>query len=196
MISLGLAQLHRPELRESYTDQVVARLYAAATGVGGDGSTLAAVETAARWWGSGLASATVTPSNIPLRSVTPTFLDCVGRSLCRSGESLHVIEMSYLWRAIVAQTRRIIVDGHLPTILEIEPVSSVVSLTRWTSTDAAVVVPASTFSVVTRNPAGTTISLSPGSAWPDPERTIGSFALTYMAGWDVSATENNVPASI
>ncbi len=90
---IGLSRLfHRrkAEVRESYTDMVVARLVAASAGVG-DGSALAAIETAARWWGSGLASATVKPDNVALRSVSPLVLDAVGRALCRSGESLHVI---------------------------------------------------------------------------------------------------------
>ena len=82
----------RPEVRESYTDQVVARMLAASTGVG-DGGALAAIETAARWWGLGLASATVKPSNLALASITPSVLDTIGRALCRSGESLHVIDV-------------------------------------------------------------------------------------------------------
>ena len=92
MITLGLSKLPRPkvEVRESYTDMVVARLVAASAGVG-DGGALAAIETAARWWGFGLASATVKPSNIALAAITPSVLDTVGRALCRSGESLHVI---------------------------------------------------------------------------------------------------------
>ena len=91
MIELGLSQLpRRREVRESYTDTVIARLVAASAGVG-DGGALAAIETAARWWGFGLASATVTPSTLPLRAVTPSLLDTVGRALCRAGESLHVI---------------------------------------------------------------------------------------------------------
>ena len=55
MITLGLSQPpRRPvEVRESYTDMVVSRLVAAASGVG-DGGALAAIETAARWWGFGL----------------------------------------------------------------------------------------------------------------------------------------------
>ena len=57
-------------------------------------AALAAVETAARLWGSGLASANVTPDTLPLRAVTPSLLDTVGRALCRSGESLHVISVS------------------------------------------------------------------------------------------------------
>ena len=94
MITLGLSQLpRRPEVRASYTDQVVARLVAASSGVG-DGGALAAIETSAKWWGFGLASATVKPSNIALAAITPSLLDAVGRALCRSGESLHAISVS------------------------------------------------------------------------------------------------------
>ena len=84
----------RPEVRSSsYTDTVIARIMASA-GASSEGSSLAAVETAARLWGSGLASASVTPDTLPLRAVTPSLLDTVGRALCRSGESLHVISVS------------------------------------------------------------------------------------------------------
>ena len=94
VITLGLSQPpRRPvEVRESFTDTVIARLVAASAGVG-DGGALAAIETAARWWGFGLASATVKPSHIALRAVTPAILDSIGRALCRSGESLHVIDV-------------------------------------------------------------------------------------------------------
>ncbi len=91
MIQLNLSQLpRRPEVRESFTDIVVSRLVAASAGVG-DGSALAALETCARIWGFGLASATVKPSNLALDSITPSVLDTIGRALCRSGESLHVV---------------------------------------------------------------------------------------------------------
>lgn len=96
------------------------------------------------------------------------------------------LERLVLWRAVVHQTRRIWIDGPLPERLEIEPASDVVSIARWTSADAAVVVPATTYSVVTRDPAGTIIAPSPGSAWPSPARTIGSFTITYEAGWLVT----------
>ena len=81
-----------PEVRSSsYTEQVVSRLLASASGAV-DGSSLAALETASRIWGAGLSSATVKPeNNLALRSVSPVVLDAVGRGLCRSGESLHVI---------------------------------------------------------------------------------------------------------
>ena len=83
----------RPEVRSAnYADQVLAQILASATGAS-DGSALAAIETAARWWGLGLSSATVTPSNLATRAITPSVLDSVGRSLCRFGEALFVIDV-------------------------------------------------------------------------------------------------------
>ena len=91
MIELGLSQPpRRPEIRESYTEQVLSRLVSFAAGAS-DGAALGAVETAARLWGSGLASATVSPPSSALRGVSPAVLDSIGRALCRQGESLHVI---------------------------------------------------------------------------------------------------------
>ena len=84
----------RPEIRSSsYTDQVISQIMSHASGAS-DGSALAAIETASRWWGSGLASATVKPSSGALSAISPSVLDTVGRALCRSGESLHVIDVS------------------------------------------------------------------------------------------------------
>ena len=113
-------------------------------------------------------------------------------------------ERLILWRAIVAQTRLIVIDGPLPSRIELEPVSSVVSLTRWTPTDDAAVIDAASYSVVSRDPAGAIISPAPGAKWQAPERAIGSFALTYMAGWTVTPESapgagdavNTVPASV
>ena len=82
----------KPEIRESYTDQVISQILASATGAS-DGSALAAIETSARWWGLGLASASVTPSSMALAAVTPSVLDAIARALCRSGQSLHVIDV-------------------------------------------------------------------------------------------------------
>ena len=114
------------------------------------------------------------------------------------------IQSTVLWRAIVRQERRIVIDGALPKLLELEPVSSVVSLTRWTPTDDAAVIDAASYYYVSRDPAGTIIAPAPGENWPDPERAIGSFALTYMAGWTVTPESaplagdgvNEVPASV
>ena len=93
-------------------------------------------------------------------------------------------ERAVLWRAIVAQERRIVIDGALPPQIEIEPVTAIVSLTRWTPTDDAEVIDAASYSVVTRDPAGTIIV--PNSSWPAPERSIGSFAVNYECGWTVT----------
>ena len=83
----------RTEVRSAnFTDQVVAQILASATGAS-DSPAIGAVEVAARWWGSGLASANVTPSALALAAVTPSVLDTIGRALCRSGESLHVIDV-------------------------------------------------------------------------------------------------------
>ena len=80
----------RPEVRESYTDQVIARIMASASGAS-DGGSLAVIEASCRYWGAGLASATVKPDTPALRSVSPGILDSIGRNLCRAGESLHMI---------------------------------------------------------------------------------------------------------
>ena len=106
------------------------------------------------------------------------------------------IERGVLWRAIVSQERRIVIDGPLPSRIELEPVTAIVSLTRWTPTDAAAVIDAASYDYVTRDPAGTLIAPVPWENWPQPERAIGSFALTYSCGWEVSDTENHVPASV
>ena len=82
----------RPEVRESYTEQILSRLVSFAAGAS-DGAALGAVETAARLWGSGLSSATVSPTSSALRGVTAGVLDSIGRALCRQGESLHVISV-------------------------------------------------------------------------------------------------------
>ena len=106
------------------------------------------------------------------------------------------VERTILQRAIVRQERRVVIDGPLPTQIELEPVQSIVSLTRWTPDNSAEVVDASTYYFSTRDPAGTTIASSTGSAWPAPFRLYGSFALNYSCGWTVTDTENKVPASI
>ena len=91
----GLSKLlrRRVEVRESYTDQVVARLVASSMGQGDGAAGLGAIETASRWWGSGLASASVKPDTVALKSVSPLVLDSIGRSLCRHGQSLHMIDV-------------------------------------------------------------------------------------------------------
>ena len=84
----------RPEVRSAnYTEQVISQLLASASGAS-DGGALGALETASRIWGAGLSSVSVSPDSLALRSVTPAVLDSIGRSLCRSGEALFVIDVS------------------------------------------------------------------------------------------------------
>ena len=63
------------------------------------------------------------------------------------------VERLNLWRGIVRQTRRITLDGPLPPRIELEPVASLTSLTRWTSTDDAAVIDPASYHYVTRDPA-------------------------------------------
>ena len=63
VIELGLTQPPRPEIRESFTDTVIARLVAASMG-GSEGGALGAIETASRWWGAGFGL--VRPSRPPV----------------------------------------------------------------------------------------------------------------------------------
>ena len=114
------------------------------------------------------------------------------------------IERAILWRGIVRQTRRILIDGPLPQILKIEPVTAIVSLTRWTRSDAAKVIPAANYDFVSREALGATIAPARGKDWPDPKRSIGSFALTYECGFEVTPESsqgagdaiNAVPAAV
>ena len=112
------------------------------------------------------------------------------------------LELAYLWRACVRQTRRITVDGVLPARIEIEPVASLTSLTRWTPTDDAEVIDPASYNFVSRDPAGCIIQ--PNSSWPQPQRSLDSFRLTYECGWEVEPESapgagdaiNNVPSSV
>ena len=66
------------------------------------------------------------------------------------------------------------------------------SLTRWTDSDAAEVVPSEVYHVESSDPAGTVVSLRRGSRWPGAQRENAAYALTYDCGWPV----NDVPEAI
>ena len=85
----------RPEVRSAnYTDQVISQILSSASGASDGSAHLAAVESSARIWGSGLASATVKPDEpCACQAITPTILDSIGRNLCRVGESLFMIDV-------------------------------------------------------------------------------------------------------
>ena len=92
------------------------------------------------------------------------------------------IERGVLWRAIVRQERRIVLDGPLPPRIELEPVASL-TITMWTPTDDAAVIGAANYTFVSREPSGCIIE--PNSSWPPPQRSLDSFRLTYECGWEV-----------
>ena len=93
----------KPEVRESYTDQIIGNMMSAASG--SSDASLAAIEISSRWWGSSLSTASISPVNAALAPVDASFLDFVGRELVRHGESCHVLD---------------VVDG----AVELHPVSS------------------------------------------------------------------------
>ena len=81
----------RPETRAAdFTQRVLDSLISSAAGAS-SGNAIASLETASRFWGLGLASAAISPASAELASISPSVLDAIGRALCRSGESLHVI---------------------------------------------------------------------------------------------------------
>ena len=112
------------------------------------------------------------------------------------------IERAILNRGLVAQARRITLDGALPARIELEPTTALSSLTMYTPGNFAAVIDADSYSVVSRDPHGTIIV--PNSSWPAPQRSIGSFSINYECGWTVTPESaplagdavNNVPSSI
>ena len=102
------------------------------------------------------------------------------------------------------QERRILIDGDLPELLELEPIVSITSLTMWTPTDDAAVIDEDSYSVSTRDPGGTVIAPAPGASWPAPDHQVGSFQLSYTAGFVVTPESapgagdgvNRVPFSV
>ena len=134
----------------------------------------------------------------------PTSLPVIATDAALVAAVVSEIERSVLWRAIVHQTRRILIDSDLPARIEIEPVTEIVSLTRWTPDNDAEVIDAADYMVATRDPQGTVIAPHHRNGWPAAERDIGSFAITYQAGFTVTPESspgagdavNEVPAAI
>ena len=96
MIQLGISGL-RLEKRQSggeFSDAVVRLLEQQAVGTVADRTSTAAVEAAAGALSRALAAAEVSGPPWARSAVSPEFLGQVGRDLVRSGQSLHVIEVS------------------------------------------------------------------------------------------------------
>ena len=112
------------------------------------------------------------------------------------------IERAILNRGLVAQARRITLDGALPARIELEPTTALSSLTMYTPGNSAAVIDADSYTVVSRDPLGTIVV--PNSSWPAPQRSIGSFSINYECGWTVTPETaplandavNEVPASV
>ena len=81
----------RTESRASFTDAIVAALYAGAAGTGTrDALATAALEAVASLYAGAFARAKVEP-DVP--AVTPAVLALIARSLIRRGESLHLVDL-------------------------------------------------------------------------------------------------------
>ena len=90
-------QFWKRERRDSggdFSDAVVRLIEAQAAGTAADASSTAAVEAAAGALSRAFASADVSGPAHVLEAVTPRFLAQVGRDLIRSGDSMHVIDVS------------------------------------------------------------------------------------------------------
>ena len=116
----------------------------------------------------------------------PTSLPVIATDTALAAAVTEELERTVLWRAIVSQTRRILIDGDLPPRIEIEPTTSIVSLTRYTPDDDAAEIDPDEYMYVTRDPQGTVIAPHDRNGWPAAERDIGSFAITYQAGFTVT----------
>ena len=73
----------RPEVRESFTEQVINNMMNMASG--SSDASLAAIEISSRWWGSSLSTASISPVNAALAPVNASFLDFVGVNWCDAG---------------------------------------------------------------------------------------------------------------
>ena len=88
---------HVREKRDSggdFSDAVVRLIEAQAAGTAADASSTAATEAAAGGLSRAFSAATVEGVPWVKTAITPTFLGQVGRDLVRSGDSLHVIEVT------------------------------------------------------------------------------------------------------
>ncbi|MCY4028364.1 MAG: hypothetical protein OXH75_18875 [Acidobacteria bacterium] len=90
MISLGIAQPPRPEVRADATALAINAIVTAATATSVQTWAAAAVEIAAGQWGRALATVGV-PDGVP---VGPSWLAEAGRDLARRGEALYLLDVA------------------------------------------------------------------------------------------------------
>ena len=85
------------------------------------------------------------------------------------------LERTILFRGIVHQTRRILIDGDLPPRIEIEPTTSISEPDPVdTPDDDAEVIDPDDYMYVSRDPQGTIIAPHDRNGWPAAERAIGT----------------------
>ena len=82
----------KPEIRQNFTDTVVAALVANARGTVATGLS-SAIETCAGWWSRGFASAEIMPAG-PVADLLTPWLGFIGRSLIKDGEAVFAIDAS------------------------------------------------------------------------------------------------------
>ena len=94
-------RIKRQQSGGSFSDSVVRQLEATAAGSTADTRSTAATEAAAGHLSRAFAAAEVVGPPWVQQAVSPTFLAQVGRDLVRSGDSLHVIRVSDMGKAVL-----------------------------------------------------------------------------------------------
>ena len=91
--ALGMGPKRETRARESFTDQQIVLLSAAARGSDDVATATAIVEFAAGMWSRDLSLAEVSPQNSRTAAITPSLLALIGRALARSGQIVFDIEI-------------------------------------------------------------------------------------------------------
>ena len=91
--ALGMGPKRETRARESFTDQQIVLISAAACGNDDVATACSAVEVAAGMWSRDLSLAEVSPQNSRTVAITPALLSLVGRALARSGQIVFDIEV-------------------------------------------------------------------------------------------------------
>ena len=121
----------------------------------------------------------------------PIGLDCTDEIVTSLIRAATADIENRLWdRAILTQKIAVSLDGALPRVVDLEPnITDLVSITRWTRSDASEVVDATTYTVGLADGFVETLN----ACWPSPARERAAFTVTYQAGW---LTPADVPADV
>ena len=91
--ALGMAPKREIRARESFTDQQISLISAAARGSNDVATACATIETAAGMFSRDLSLAEVSPQNSRTAAITPSWLALCGRELARAGQFVCAIEI-------------------------------------------------------------------------------------------------------